>query len=60
MRIELEVKVKVGIHGWDGDAGAMSTKPPGGCPSDVQGVGPGSAFQGLTGRGELRRGAGAS
>ena len=37
----------------------MSTKPPGGCPSDVQGVGPGSAFQGFTGRGELGRGRGA-
>lgn len=54
MRIELEVKVKVGIHG---DA-AMSTKPPGGCPTDVQGVGPGSAFQGLTGRGGAEAGGG--
>lgn len=45
------MKVKVCLR-------AMSTKPPGGCPSDVQGVGPGSAFQGLTGRGRAEAGGG--
>lgn len=42
--------------GWD--ARATSTKPPGGCPSDVQRVGPASGFQGLTGRDRAEAGGG--